>query len=49
MASQGDSVEQARENLREALALFFECASAQELAKRLRNEVYGTQVEVTFG
>ena len=49
VASQGDSVEQARENLREALALFFEYASAQELEKRLRNEVYVTQVEVTFG
>ena len=49
VASQGDSVEQARENLREALALFFEYASAQELEKRLRNEVYVTQVEVTVG
>ncbi len=49
VASQGDSVEQARENLREALSLFFECASAEELARRLRNEVYVTQVEVTVG
>ena len=49
VASQGDSVEQARENLREALALFFECASSQELEKRLHNEVYVTQVEVTVG
>jgi predicted RNase H-like HicB family nuclease len=38
IASQGDSVEQARENLREALALFFECASAQEVRRRLRSE-----------
>jgi predicted RNase H-like HicB family nuclease len=45
-ASQGDSVEQARENLREALALFFECASPQEAQRRLRSEVYVTQVEV---
>lgn len=49
VASQGDSVEQARENLREALELFFECASAQEVERRLRNEVYVTQVEVTVG
>lgn len=49
VASQGDSVEQARENLREALALFFECASAQEVERRLRNEVYVTQVEVVVG
>ena len=45
----GDSVEQARDNLREALALFFECASAQEMESRLRSEVYVTQVEVTVG
>ena len=37
VASQGDSVEQARDNLREALELFFECASAQEVERRLRN------------
>ena len=30
VASQGDSVEHARENLREALALFFECASLRQ-------------------
>jgi predicted RNase H-like HicB family nuclease len=35
IASQGDSVEQARENLREALELFFECASAEEVARRI--------------
>jgi predicted RNase H-like HicB family nuclease len=49
IASPGDSVEQARENLREALALFFECASAQEVQRRLRSEVYVTQVEVAVG
>jgi predicted RNase H-like HicB family nuclease len=38
IASQGDSVEQARENLREALELFFECASAEEMARRLSSE-----------
>ena len=27
IASQGDTIEQARDNLREALELFFECAS----------------------
>lgn len=31
VASQGDTIEAARENLREALELFFECASAYEL------------------
>jgi predicted RNase H-like HicB family nuclease len=39
VASQGDSVESAREDLREALDLFFECASAEEVARRLPGEV----------
>lgn len=36
VASQGDTVEQARANLAEALELFFECADAAEVAQRLR-------------
>ncbi len=35
IASQGDSIEQARENLQEALELFFETASPEEVAQRL--------------
>jgi predicted RNase H-like HicB family nuclease len=34
VASQGDTMESARENLREALELFFECASAKEVQQR---------------
>ena len=49
IASQGDTVKQARDNLREALELFFEIASAEEVKQRLRNEVYVTQVEVAAG
>jgi predicted RNase H-like HicB family nuclease len=49
IASQGDSIEQARDNLREALELFFESASAQEIKQRLHGEVYVTQVEVAAG
>jgi predicted RNase H-like HicB family nuclease len=49
VASQGDSVEGARDNLREALELFFECASPEEVARRLGSEFYITQVEVTVG
>ena len=49
IASQGDTVKQARDNLREALELFFESASAEEIKQRLRNEVYVTQVEVAAG
>jgi predicted RNase H-like HicB family nuclease len=46
VASQGDSIEAARENLREALALFFECASAEEVTQRMGEEVFVTQLEV---
>ncbi len=49
IASQGDTVEAARDNLREALELFFECASPEEVKQRLRGEVFITQVEVTVG
>ncbi len=49
IASQGDSIEAARENLREALELFFECASPEEVNERLHYEVYVTQLEVAIG
>ena len=49
VASQGDSIKQARDNLREALELFFESASPEEVKQRLRSEVYVTQVEVATG
>jgi len=48
IASQGDSIEQARENLREALELFFEAASAEEIERRVHSEVYVTQVEYSL-
>ena len=34
VASQGDSIEQARDNLQEALELFFETASQDEIGRR---------------
>ena len=49
IASQGDTIETARDNLREALELFFECASPAEIQERLGDEVFITQVEVTGG
>jgi len=49
IASQGDTIQEARENLREALELFFESASPEEIKSRLRQEVYVTQVEVAVG
>ena len=49
IASQGATVNEARSNLKEALDLFFEVASATEIEQRLHNEVYVTQVEVAVG
>ena len=49
IASQGVTVEEARDNLREALELFFEVAPPEEVARRLAGEVYVTQVEVWIG
>ncbi|MYC05681.1 MAG: type II toxin-antitoxin system HicB family antitoxin [Chloroflexi bacterium] len=49
IASQGDSVPEARDNLREALELFFEVASDTEIERRLRGEVYITQVQIAVG
>jgi predicted RNase H-like HicB family nuclease len=49
IASQGNTIEEARENLREALELFFETASPEEIKTRLHEEVYVTQVEVAVG
>ena len=49
VASQGDTVAEARANLTEALTLFFETASEEEIDRRLRGEIYVTQVEVAVG
>ena len=49
IASQGDSVEQARDNLHEALELFLETASPEEIKLRLHDEVFVTQLEVAVG
>ena len=49
IASQGETVEQARQNLIEALELFFEAADPNEVASRLSSEVFVTSVEVAIG
>ena len=46
IASQGDSIESARDNLQEAIELFFETASPEETKERLHGEIFITQVEV---
>lgn len=47
VASQGDTIEESRKNLLEAVELFFETASPEEVNQRLHGEVYVTQFEVT--
>jgi predicted RNase H-like HicB family nuclease len=49
IASQGDTIEQARDNLKEALELFFETASPEEVKQRLHTDIFVTQVEVGIG
>lgn len=46
IASQGATIEDARNNLAEALTLFFECADPAEVALPFQPEVFVTQVEV---
>jgi predicted RNase H-like HicB family nuclease len=49
IASQGDTIEEARDNLREAIELFYETASAEEIKQRFHDEVFVTRVEVAVG
>ena len=49
VASQGDSVEEASVNLREAVELFIETAHASEIQGRMRGEMYVTALEVKAG
>lgn len=49
VASQGATVDEARNNLKEALELFFETASEGEIKQRLHGEVYITNVEIAVG
>ena len=49
IASQGETVETARANLEEAIALFIETAAPTEIAARTKAEVFVTEVEVAIG
>jgi len=49
VASQGDTIEEAKKNLLEAVELFFETAPAEEVQERYHEEVYITQLEVAVG
>jgi predicted RNase H-like HicB family nuclease len=49
IASQGDTIEEARDNLKEAIELFLESASPSEIENRLKNEIFITNLEVSVG
>ena len=49
LASEGASIEDARNNLQEAVELFIETATSAELKARLRNETCVTNMQVAFG
>ncbi len=46
IASQGDTIEEALVNLKEALEGFFETASAEEVRTRLKKPALFTRIEV---
>lgn len=49
IASQGDTVEEARRNLGEAVELFLEAADASEVRARLHSEVFVTRLDLPLG
>ena len=49
IASQGNTVEEARNNLIEAIELFFEVADPSEITSRLKSEIFITRLEVSVG
>jgi predicted RNase H-like HicB family nuclease len=49
IASQGDSIEQAKANLKEAVELFYECASPDEIECRYLGESFISPLEVAVG
>lgn len=49
VASQGDTVEEAKRNLAEAVSLFLETADPSEINRRQHSEVFVTRLEVSVG
>lgn len=49
IASQGNTVEEASANLKEAVQLFLETASTTEISQRVHEEVFVTRMEVAIG
>ena len=49
VASQGETIESARNNLQEAVELFLETATPSEIAQRTHSEIFVTCLEVEVG
>jgi predicted RNase H-like HicB family nuclease len=49
IASEGDDMPEASKNLKEAVELFLESASPEEVEQRLSREIFVTQIEVADG
>lgn len=49
VASQGDTVEEAKINLQEAIELLFEHASETEIRSRLKNDIFITNMQIAVG
>ena len=49
IASQGATIEESKNNLKEAVELFFECASEKEINQRYYGETYISSMEIAFG
>jgi predicted RNase H-like HicB family nuclease len=49
VTSQGDTVEEAKRNLAEAVSLFLETADPSEIERRRHSEVFVTRLEVSVG
>jgi predicted RNase H-like HicB family nuclease len=46
IASQGNTVEEAKSNLQEAIELFFEHASKNEIISRLKTDIFITNLQI---
>ena len=49
VASQGDTIEEARNNLREPIELFFKYAWEEEIRTRLKSDFFITNMQIKIG
>ncbi|MBM3463521.1 MAG: type II toxin-antitoxin system HicB family antitoxin [Armatimonadetes bacterium] len=49
IASQGDTIEHATANLKEAVELLLECADPSEIESRLHRDLFITRFEASYG